>query len=96
MNIKINNYQAPKPTKRQRAIKFALIQLALIIALLATQIALIFFHDYRIFVIEKKDGSWIDIAESAEGSLSLCQSQLAQTQADKDAAIMAANPDLDK
>ncbi len=81
---------------QKRSLKLIGLQLALITAVLATQMMMTFFHDYRLLVFEKKDGSWINIAETAEGNLSACQSDLAQAKADKQTAIEAANPDLYK
>lgn len=62
---------------KSRALKFVGLQVAVIVCVLIAQMFMVFFSQNRILVIEQKKGSWIDIAEAAEGSNSACQNDLA-------------------
>lgn len=62
---------------KNKAYKFIGLQVAVIICILVSQIAMSFFAQNRIMVIEQKKGGWIDIAEAAQGSNSACQMDLA-------------------
>ena len=80
-----------------RKVAFRLIryEVAIIVAVLATQILMLFFSQNRILVIQKRGvDTWQDIAETAEGQNSACQLDLQQALDDKHAAILANNPDL--
>lgn len=79
---------------QKRSLKLIGLQVALIISILLTQTTMLFFQNYRVIAFEKKDGSWITIAETAEGNLYNCQQDLEQAQKDKHDAILSANPDL--
>ena len=86
-----------KIINRKRSLKLVGLQVALIVSLFSTQILMTFFAQNRILVIEPKgNGSWINIAETAEGNLSYCQSQLDQAKVDVNNQILANNPDLAK
>jgi len=80
---------------RKRAYKTIGLQLALIVAILLSRATMLFFHDYRLLVFEKKDQStWVGIAEQKEGELYACQKDLEQAKADKQAAVAANNADI--
>lgn len=83
-----------KIINRKKSIKLALIMSALTLSLFAVQCAKVFVHDYRILVIEKRDGSWATIAEAAQGELSACNKDLELAKEGKQAAMRAANEDL--
>lgn len=65
-----------KLINRKRALKLAGLQIAVIVCVLLAQMGMSFFAENRILVIEKKSGSWISIAEAAQGSNSACQTDL--------------------
>lgn len=61
---------------KKRAFKIIGLQIAIILCVLISQMAMSFFAQNRILVIEQKKGGWIDIAEAAQGSNSACQIDL--------------------
>lgn len=61
---------------KKRALKLVGLQVAVIATLLLTQMAQSFFAQNRILVIEQKRGSWLDIAQAAQGENSSCQLDL--------------------
>lgn len=52
------------------------LQVAGIVAVVATQAVMAFFSTHRILVIEPKEGSWQTIAQYAQGYNSTCQIEL--------------------
>lgn len=79
---------------RKTSYKIIGLQVALFLALTLTQAVMMFAKDYRYVGFEKKDNSWVTIGETAEANLQSCQKDLSQAQADKQTAILSANPDL--
>ncbi len=80
---------------KKKALKLVGLQVALLIALLITQIGIQFAQSYKWIGFEKKDqSSWVGIAETAQADKMSCQDELAQVKAEKDQAIEAGNQDI--
>lgn len=61
---------------KKRAYKFIGMQLALLIALVVTQMGMQYASSYTWVGFEKKDSSWKGIADTAQAANSLCSIQL--------------------
>lgn len=80
---------------KKKALKLVGLQVAVLIALVLTQVGMQFADTHKyVGFIAKDESNWIGLAEVAQADKLNCYQDLERVKAEKQQAVEAANPDL--